>query len=72
MTRLITDEKRNTANKSSNQDISVETIDRLTVRRYVLGIGLALVAIMMVINIFNIHTYRKRNIQDKETMHPAI
>lgn len=54
---------------SSNQENSVNI---LTVRRYVMGIGLVLVAIMVLINIFNIHTYRKRNNQDKETIHPAI
>lgn len=50
----------------------METVDKLTVRRYVIGIGLVLVAIMVVINIFNLHTYRKRNIEDQETMHPEV
>lgn len=38
-----------------------ENMRRLSIRRYVIGIGLVLVAIMVVINIFNIYTYWKRN-----------
>lgn len=57
---------------STNQENSVEPVDIRYVRRYVIGIGLVLVAIMVVINIFNIHTYRKRNNQDKETIQSAI
>lgn len=42
----------------------------LRIRHYVLGIGLVLVAIMVVINICNIYTYRKRNRESKDTMQP--
>lgn len=42
----------------------------LCIRHYVLGIGYVLVAIMVVINICNIYTYRKRNRERKDTMQP--
>lgn len=54
-----------------NQNKSDESVERLTARRYVIGIGLVLVAIMMVINIINIHSYLKRNSKDEETMYAA-
>lgn len=47
-------------------------LDMACIRRYVIGFGLVLVAIMVIINIFNIHTYRKRNREAKETIHLVI
>lgn len=43
-----------------------ENMRTLCIRRYVLGIGLVLVAIMVVINIFNIHTYLKKKQRERE------
>ncbi|XP_065933887.1 uncharacterized protein [Magallana gigas] len=47
-------------------------LEKAYIRRYVIGVGLVLVAIMVIINIFNIHTYRRRNRETKETIHPVI
>lgn len=49
-----------------------ENMTRLYIRHYIVGVGLVIVAIMMAINIFNIHTYRKRNRKSKETIQPVI
>lgn len=49
-----------------------KNLEKAYIRRYVIGVGLVLVAIMVIINIFNIHTYRKRNRETKETIHLVI
>ncbi|XP_034337167.2 uncharacterized protein [Magallana gigas] len=65
-------------NATQNKMTTKESVDHHTnlekayIRRYVIGVGLVLVAIMVIINIFNIHTYRRRNRETKETIHPVI
>lgn len=49
-----------------------KNLEKAYIRRYVIGVGLVLIAIMVIINIFNIHTYRKRNRETKETIHLVI